>query len=578
MPNARQLVASRCPECSAPVDLKQVPAAVAQIRCAYCGTHLHLPKRATPASEPPAYRPPVRLPRGRVPEIITPPPPPRTGNAGCGIVAALLIFGVMLLADVNVVRTLQSALENGGARPAELFRQLGITLPQNLGIGHLYGPPIPVAAGAPIPTAPIAASANSTPANSIPANSTPESSRPGNGAGVLIQARDQEDAGLILFFDTQTQSLRWRSGPFSRHFTEIVMTSGPRYIYVADQGRLHALDRDSGLQVWQISLSNPIAMPCTDCLQYMAGYVVALTRDGTLQAFAAESGLPAWNRRLHTTPNRLHNVGGQPAVVDAETNNRATFYMLDRITGAELHAIHPVCQTADRETFASAFAPFVVSSDGLRLHVLGSGSDGCAWRYNLVTGAQEWHFADARENRILPFAWSDESFLIRNGVLYTTQRDGTTGVLRAVDSQTGATTELLRAEQTELKLETSAGNTLVVIATPTFARNEPAIWGIDAQTGVQRWQAQLEMNHAFDTLLVRATPAGLFIGQCLWETDVCLFEMLDPSTGISRGQNRQPVNGSVSGIGYTPDTAWLNIWGKLYAIDLATAQITTTWP
>lgn len=574
MPTARQLIASRCPECSAPVDLTRVPADVNQIRCAYCGTHLTIPKHRPAHRAPEHYRPPVRLPQGKVSIDVTPKPPPHTGNAGCGIVAALLIFGVMLLADVTVFHTLQSFFGGELPTPAGLLERLGAAVPASLSVGHLYDAPVLVHA---------ANDSADDPAGD-------EGAVPDAGvAGVLLQARADDDAGMVVFFDAPTRTLRWRAPGFSQNFNEIQMTSGPRFVYVADQGRLTALDRETGEQAWQISLANPIANVCADCLQYMAGYVVALTRDGTLQSFEAAGGLPAWSRRFSRPAVRLHNVGGQPAVVDADANNRATFYMLDRITGNEFQAIQPVCTEGDRTVYATPAAPFVVSADGLRLHVLGSGSLGCVWRFNLVTGEQEWLYIETQSgdgvDDVVPFTWTGASFLLRKGVLYTTQGDGNAGVLRAVDSATSApnaTRELLRAEQHELTLEdileTEAGDTLVTIAHPTFARHEPEIWGIGAQDGARRWQLQLDMTHAFDTLLLRHTPAGLFVGQCLWQADECRFEVVDPATGVTGGQTRHNVAGSVSGLAYSDRAVWLNIWGDLHAVDLSTAQVEFVWP
>ena len=395
---------------------------------------------------------------------------------------------------------------------------------------------------------------------------------------LLIQSRDSDDQGLVLSINPQSETLRWRAGPFSRNFVDTVMAAGPRYVYVGDQGRLTALDRETGEQVWQVSLANHLASPCASCLQYMAGYVIALTRDGTLQSFEGASGLPAWSRRLNATPRQLYNVGGQPAVVDNNERNHAHFILLDRISGAELQSIRPVCENEGRESFASPHAPFAISSDGLRLHVLGSGSMACVWRYNLVTGALEWLYQDSREAQIIPFSWSGESYLIRDGVLYTGQRSGQVGILRSVDSQTGLTRELAQFPQYDLELTTAGPNTLVVVATPTYARNEPELWGIDRETGARRWQAQLDITHSFDKLFVQNSPAGLFIGQCLWGDRVCLFEMLDMETGVSAGQTRQPVGGSVSGTHIKGNHLWLNAWGKLYAVNISDASVEMVWP
>jgi outer membrane protein assembly factor BamB len=397
---------------------------------------------------------------------------------------------------------------------------------------------------------------------------------------VIVLTRDGDDQSALLNFDAEDRALRWRAGSFSRNFTEIAITAGPRFVYVADQGRLTALDRETGEQAWQISLANHLSNPCADCLQYMAGYVVALTRDGTLQSFDGNSGLPAWSRRLRTTPRQMFNVGGQPAVVDADDRNRAVFYLLDRITGVEWQVIQPVCHIDGREHTVTPHIPFLVSSDGLRLHVLGSGSSSCAWRYNLVTGDLEWLHHETRGGpvQVLPFSWSGESYLVRDGVLYTTQRDGREGVLRGVDSQSGLARELLRVDQYELALEVATPTMLVVQATPTFARNEPELWGVNRETGERRWYAQLDISHSFDTLIVHSGAGGIFVGQCLWEDRVCLFEVLDPDSGVSGGQTRQAIPGSVTGVDWAGDTAWMNIWGKIFAVDAATAQVTLTWP
>lgn len=589
MPTARQLVSSRCPECSAPVDLEQIPHAVAQVRCAYCGTPLILPKRISQPESPPVYRPPVTPPRAFRSMPVTTSTSASKGRIGLGILLALLVFIFMVGADVGAFQALQSAwAEDGrasvqdagdsrapGVFSAEFWQPLGLGWPATPSVGHLYGPPFPA-----LPPAPEDNQADASQA--APTSAVQD---------VLIQGRNQDDQGVLFNFDPQNESLRWRAEPFSRNFLEMVVAVGPRYVYVADQNRLTALQRETGEQVWQVALANSIALPCEDCLQYMAGYVVALTRAGTLQAFDGRSGLPAWSRALESTPRRLFDAAGHPAVVDGDVGNRAIFYVLDRATGNERQAIRPTCEVDGRAGFAAPAAPFEVTPDGQGLYVLGSGSAACLWRFDLLSGEPEWVYPVARqaveEEQVLPFAWGEASYLIHGGMIYTTQRAAGAGVLRAVDSHRGVARELVYASQHELTLEHASldgqDNTLLVKATPNHAPNEPELWGIDMATGERRWLAQLELSHAFDTLLLHPTTSpdgqtGFFVGQCLWEEDVCLFDMLSAAHGVGSEQTRHPVRGSVNGVQLLGDMAWINIWGQLHAVELSTAEVKFVWP
>jgi hypothetical protein len=118
-----------------------------------------------------------------------------------------------------------------------------------------------------------------------------------------------------------------------------------------------------------------------------------------------------------------------------------------------------------------------------------------------------------------------------------------------------------------------------VIATPNFDNTKRELWAYDAVTGEKKWEIGLKATHSFDKWLLRPTPAGLFLMQTQYEDKAVMFDVIDPQTGASKGQQRVDMdNAMLSGQAFEDNTAWLNISAKLHEVDMTTGEVKANWP
>jgi outer membrane protein assembly factor BamB len=264
--------------------------------------------------------------------------------------------------------------------------------------------------------------------------------------------------------------------------------------------------------------------------------------------------------------------------VDTDSENRAFVLVVDPATGDVRHELTPRCTVWAYEYRPHLSDQFILAPDGQALYVLGSGSDACAWGFNPVDGTLLWTYNPPQGETVLPFSWSFGSLALGGDALYFVDSAHAPAAIYALDLATGAPRLLTTSDRYELTLQQVASGMLLLAARPDYDREQVELWGIDLATGERRWQKLLESTHVFDEWLVQPGETGLFLALCRWEEDECLFEVLDPQTGVSQAQVRQAVEGSLDGAAFSPDRAYLTIWGALYAVNLDDAQIEYTWP
>lgn len=399
----------------------------------------------------------------------------------------------------------------------------------------------------------------------------------------MVMAAYLNESSMLIAFDPEERAESWRSPEFSERYYEMGLAAGGAQVYVADGAQLVALDRASGQISWQTSLANNLQTGCdknAPCLQRLGDQVVALARDGTVQAFAGATGAPLWSRRLNSQPRRFWVQGQQLIVVDVDDKNRAVVVVLDGASGDQLYDLRPACDFPNISMRASASDQYLLTPDGTGLLVVGSGTYACAWRYDLASGELVWRYISNDTNGPLPFTWSMSSLALADPVVYFVKDDGDLAQIYALDSKTqDAAPQLLAGvEDYELTILYPLGDLLLVSAQPSFAREEVELWAFERKTGERRWQRKLETTHTFDEWITHPTDQGLFLAVCAWETDECRFELLDLATGTSRGQHRQETGGSYDGAAWIGTMGYLTIDGKIYAIDLTSAAVEYTWP
>jgi outer membrane protein assembly factor BamB len=402
----------------------------------------------------------------------------------------------------------------------------------------------------------------------------------GEPAGLLLATLQANEGTLLFHFDLATQRVTWRSGPFGKDAHSMVAVAGGQMIYVVDQDQISAVDQRDGSIRWRSFLAEKVQFPCEGmgCVLLQQGYVVTLARDGSVEGFRTETGEKAWTRTLGATPRQLYSAGGLVGVIDRDSQNQALIYWLDATNGDVVYQLAPDCTVQGRPFRVGINSEVVLAPDRTRLFVLDDGSDGCGWAYDLAGRSQVWAYTPGNERSVLPWSWSFSSLGIGEDALYYVIDEGEIANIHSLHMGANTHSILYSVGGYDLEIQTVLGDLLLLEATPTYAYEQLELWAIDRTTGELRWKVGSLEEHALDSWNVHAGKHGIFVNVCRWQGKYCTFRVIDPLTGLSVGETRQDVKGSATGVAWDEDTAYMVIWGSLYGVDLATAQVRFVWP
>lgn len=561
MPKPSAMRTVSCPSCGAPADLAPETRVG---KCKYCGATIERvdapPPPPAPAPTPTVERQPNRPPVVYVTttQIATPTRQTNKGGGAClGIMLPMLVLvfvgaGVFFLWSGNDLTQL-------------------LNLPSNLsGI---------------IPSSLIA---NGTFRLIPPAND----GAPDLAGGVYDIT--SEKYSLAYLSGGAKPALQWQAAARKEFPNPFVVAANADYIYTANDTRVLALNRGDGTVAWEGSLTDALPYCEEGCWQLVGDRLVALTKDGTLQAFNAETGKQAWSMELESTPDRFWVAFDQLLVlvrVDAEVH----VLFIDPRTGEVNQQLTPHCPE-NGDSFASGldtYSPVVADEANDALYFAYGFPDTCVQRWEVTDGELQWEtqleadsFIDLREARPLLTA---KAMYFGNG----TQ-------LFAVDLATGDLEVLLEEEDFEFVPLALEDDLLLVRATNSRGTEKLELRGIDLATGEQAWVFALGTAQPLDppeamTSLVsegetvwtwHLTSAGFTLVQIHASPHEIRLTTLDPVEGVSTGEEKViPIytNSTISFlsppqvIGWVKDTLWLVLESHVYAVDTA-AGTATLWP
>lgn len=563
--SSNRLVSSRCPECGAPVDFRNVPPNQIQVKCTYCGTLITIPGRTITSSKATA-RPPQRP----TPTIVVS-SDGKLGKSGWGCASWMTTLIVLAVVGIGIwstgfitsaTRVVNKVVQDDRENPPEDNSLSFAYVQQALG-------PKPR-----LVTAPYILHGDDT------------------AATQMVAGAYQDNGSIFIGFDPVRRVETWRTPLVSNRNYDMGFASDATHLYIADGATLMAFDRNNGKTVWQSSLANNLQTGCdatNPCLQRVAAprqdnvpkedIIVSLARDGTMQAFAGGNGAPVWSYHLNSQPRQFMVNDNQVIVVDTDDDNWAVILILNAGSGELLYQLQPDCDFDGFNMRPHASDEFLVTPDGASLLIVGSGTYTCAWRYSLSDGSLAWKYQSPDVVGPLPFAWSSSSLTFADPILYfTNDEDG--AQIYALDTQTEGTAPQLiyQIKGYALTVQYTLGDLLLVSATPSYATDEVELWALDHKTGERRWQHKLGTTHTFDKWVTHPADQGIFVSVCSWNDESCRFQVLNINTGASSGEVRENDGHTYSGAGWLGNQGFLTIDGKIYAIDLNTAQIKYTWP
>lgn len=393
----------------------------------------------------------------------------------------------------------------------------------------------------------------------------------GQPPDVLILTSESGSTDYTLaYLSHEERDIRWRSPSLGETDQLIKITRRDDVLYIATGTALIALNQENGDSLWQVDLSAEITAACQDCLQTSDEAIFALTADGILHSFAAESGELLWEYELNTIPDRLLLIGDQPAIIDdLEASTDKALYIFDPLTGLPDQVIQPACQSDEGiETLGPNAAVLV---DGETVYFLfGSSIQGCAQRWE--DGVMTWRRSIDLGRSSWPRSWYNTSPLLAGDMIYFT--GAKSGVLLALNTNNGDLRTIISSTTHDLQPLAVDDGVLIAHAVQTEETDE--LWALDVETGERHWTYPFDLDSTSWT--AHAVPSGLMVIQVLPGPDRLLVDILDQRSGERLHRDITPVNSTYwSGITWLSDTAWLTL-RDLYTVDLHTGETTLFWP
>jgi outer membrane protein assembly factor BamB len=550
------LTSSTCPNCGAPIDQSKIAPNQRQINCEHCGSLLNLPaqERVRELREMHAQQVVITLqtPAVNISEETVKTAGKVAGGVGCGAVLSTLI--VLAIVGGTLIFVLQ---------------QVGV-LSQNI--------PIPGINATGMPKLSSLIAGDRVIGQPVPLSSVDD----GGQKLAYITLVDSDHA--VVLFDARMREQKWRSKTFKGNFTNTSIAANGDHIFVGNEGKLAALNRSDGQVAWEASLAadlqTGVGCKANPCLRVFGDKVVSLAKDGTLQAFNAASGQQAWSKRLNYTSDEIFDALGNPAVVDTTDgkNTEATFYIFDANTGEVMREIAPSCRIGNREERPFAVETWQLAPDGKSLYVIDDGSTACAYRYDLTTGDQMWAYVPQEYGEsVLPFTSNGPTVIGPEAAFVANA--ATDNQIIAIDGTTGEPRVLIQDARTVFTLVDANADVVIAQASPTYDRQKTQLWGIDAKTGDKLWQYALTGEAFTEKAVLKLSENGLFVATATRDDKQLLIDVLNPRTGVSKGQVTETADTAILTSGaFTKDRAWLNVWSNLWEVDLATGKVLSKWP
>lgn len=559
-PNAKNAPsASECPACGAPLHLNNIPADQMQVKCEYCGTLVNIPGREKPVIHQTivnvhAVDPMEDILREVVPAART---AARVSTIGglIGVLITLVVIGGVLIAVFSMFGSGFSSSFGGLSAtglPKQIFNQ-----------------------------SPFGNNAFNNPIFVPQTNDQP--------LEMVSVMRDTDDQYYLIDTLIKDKKIKWKGAQVGKEYYNLKMLTAQGTLFVNDADKLAAYKLDTGASAWQVSLASAPPVNCPSCQQTLGSSVVSFGRDGTLQGFNAADGKPLWSKRLDPFTGQPFAAPGRLVVGESISQTRPSaglaVLVLDPATGETKQRIEASCAAGNAKTPAYVRDRFFFTPDGAAMIVMYGGSDmmgngaGCLQRYDLNTGKLAWSTL-FKQGDGFPFSIASwVTTLVTGDTIYITD-DGTptSAVLMAVEAQTGKFKKFALDPQYRYKLFDGNADVIIAQASPRFDSSRYEYWGINPADGTRKWQFVLDKAMRVDSGAAKLQKDGFVVVQCGDNPDKnaalstsCLFNRLDPKTGVSGGQVKVDVPGSSLGLHpkINDDAAWILVYNKVLGLSLA---------
>jgi hypothetical protein len=353
-----------------------------------------------------------------------------------------------------------------------------------------------------------------------------------------------------------------------------------RIYYLAGE-RLLALNQQDGSTVWEAPLSDLVSISCASCIDKVRDRVVVLTTDYVLQGVDARSGEIAWSVRLND-PSAAYEgfsvIGDQIVLLDyiePGTSEQAV-HVFNPGDGSLIRRISPTCPESGSISWRNE--ALIDHTGGQAIFSHGCSTSGPYMQsWSLANGEMIWQ-SPLPEGRSI----SAKSFLFGRDTLYLDEYQGrlevtlSTGQIKYLPNPDPDYDFTLLGEHEGL---------LIGIARRTRGTTRYELWGLKG-VAERIWSYEIAADTPFDPdprsgdWAYRFTPDGVVVILILDDPKPHISAvLLDPQNGQVMRQSEAAVEvTSLDGVAWDSTTAYVTLWGDVYAVDLESLAIKPEWP
>jgi len=523
-----------CPSCGAPLEIEGDSLSIV---CKYCGDTVAVPEEFRPhpiaaASSAAAEAPSFAPEDAEAPEVVP------AGNNNYAWAMAIIIFVTVVLFSSLLSRSRTSAQRPTESNPIAYFSTLS---DQEMAKNATEQAANKAQQLEQAKTATEKAFSATRPPTATTAPETLDSHflvapviLPADSGSAFPDFLVEDSAGYYIRADGATKAVLWKSDPLPEQGSQFQAFIVEKQALLVNLTSISALDLETGKAAWKALISSGLGK-CSTCLVQSGSTLLALLKDGTIQAMDASSGKLTWHKTLKGIYSDIFLAGGLPALA-VQDGGKWTLDLLDPQTGNVSRTIQPTCLGGKK---VPAVMNVVDAGAGNKeLFMLG---EGCVQIISLPDGKVQAQVTDRQFAAHPDSIWSGNSYLVSDNAVYYASASKS---VNALDLASGTTRELLADPSYDLKPLTLSGNALV-LENKSSPDSQHQYWGVDATSGQKLWNFPVNGQAVVHFL----ANGDVFVYK--WQLGTHEWTVINPQTGSDTYQIQV-----VSGGGLSYEFAW----------------------
>ena len=395
------------------------------------------------------------------------------------------------------------------------------------------------------------------------------------------------ETSVLVRMSAQDGRILWESEPIiaGRSPTLRDLTSDGTRIYTVIGDQLTAYQASDGKQLWNVTLPDElnycVKAQGKSCLKVYKDVLLALCKDGTLQALAAPTGKLLWNREDQVSLSSgagILLVKDQVVAFEENPDNNYSLLLLDLTTGRETGRI-----TTNN---LYSYTPIYYDPTGQNIYLV-FGSSIEKWSLQGSKPERVWQETPADH-----YASNYSKDILTSDSLYL-NFDNVTSAINTQDGKVRFTLSLKDYVITPLAAQ---GDRLLVLAQRTRGTNRYELWGVDAALGNKVWSLNFDKSQPVSEFM--GTVDDPRISPWVWKVRgnnliVAQFktgpDRIDMQTyQIEDGKQVSASSGAITGsdgdyflgdvIGWQGGAFWMVLHSQLFAIDTEKGQVRLVGP